>query len=87
MTKFSPDHYQRGIYEVWDVIHDQQLDYFLGNVFKYISRAGHKSGEEELDDLRKARVYITKKIEILEKEERFMPDLSDEIYSQLPERY
>ena len=63
-TKFSPEHYQRGIIEVWDFIEDQKLDYFLGNVVKYVCRAGYKSYEDEIDDLRKAKVYISKKIEI-----------------------
>ena len=64
-TKFSPEHYQRGIIEVWDFIDDQKLDYFLGNVVKYVCRAGHKSKEQEIDDLRKAKAYISKKIEIV----------------------
>lgn len=62
MTKYSPTHYKRGMIEVWDFIADQQLDYFLGNVIKYVCRAGHKKYEEELDDLLKAKAYIEKKI-------------------------
>lgn len=81
-TKFSPDHYQRGIYEVWDIIHDQQLDYFLGNVVKYVCRAGHKSNEEEVDDLRKAVVYLKKKIEILSKQNTFT-NYSPELYEEI----
>lgn len=60
MTKHSPDHYQRGKIEVWDFIADQNLDYFLGNAVKYISRAGFKKGESRIDDLTKARIYINK---------------------------
>ena len=62
MSKFSPPHYQRGKIEVWDFIADQELDYFTGNVIKYLCRAGHKDRETELDDLQKARVYIEKGI-------------------------
>jgi hypothetical protein len=62
VTKYSPTHYKRGTIEVWDFIADQQLDYFLGNVVKYVCRAGHKKYEEELDDLLKAKAYIEKKI-------------------------
>ena len=65
MSKFSPDHYQTGVIETWDYIQDAGLDYFLGNVCKYISRAGRKPGEDAIDDLIKARAYLTKKIEIL----------------------
>ena len=43
MSKFSPPHYQRGKIEVWDFIADQELDYFTGNVIKYLCRAGHKA--------------------------------------------
>ena len=66
-SKYSPEHYNRGVIEVWDFIHDQQLDYFLGNVVKYACRAGHKAQEEELDDLRKAKAYIEKRIELTNK--------------------
>ena len=62
MNKFSPSHYQRGKIEVWDFIADQELDFFAGNVIKYVCRAGHKDQEGELDDLKKAKVYIDKKI-------------------------
>jgi hypothetical protein len=65
MSKFSPGHYQRGSIEVWDFIADQKLDYFLGNVIKYVCRAGHKQYEEELDDLLKAKAYIDKKIALV----------------------
>lgn len=64
-TKYSPEHYQRGIIEVWDFIADQNLDYFSGNVVKYVCRAGYKGQEEEIDDLRKARAYINKKINLI----------------------
>lgn len=67
MSKYSPEHYQRGVIEVWDFIADQQLDYFLGNVVKYVCRAGHKPHEEEIDDLLKAKVYIEKKIHLVSK--------------------
>ena len=67
-SKYSPNHYQRGIIEVWDFIEDQNLDYFLGNVIKYVCRAGHKPDEDVLEDLKKAKTYISKKISILEKD-------------------
>lgn len=64
-SKYSPSHYQRGTIEVWDFLADQQLDYFLGNVVKYVCRAGHKRYEEEIDDLLKAKAYIEKKIALV----------------------
>ena len=63
MNKISPKHYQRGNIEVWDFISDQDLDYFSGNGIKYVCRAGHK--DDELTDLKKAKAYIDKKIQLL----------------------
>ena len=63
--KYDPSHYQRGKIQVWDFIADQKLDFFKGNVVKYVCRAGTKSGESELDDLMKAKVYVEKAIELL----------------------
>ena len=65
VQKTDPPHYQKGQIQVWDFIADQKLDYFKGNVVKYICRAGSKSGESELDDLMKAKVYVEKAIELL----------------------
>ncbi len=62
----SPPHYTRGRIEVWDFIADQKLDYFTGNVVKYVCRAGFKG--EKLEDLRKARAYIDKLISLEEEE-------------------
>ena len=62
-TKYSPDHYQQGSIQVWDFIVDQDLDFLLGNVIKYVCRAGAKDGESRLDDLTKAATYIRKAIE------------------------
>ena len=64
MTKHNPEHYQKGSIQVWDFISDQNLDYFTGNVIKYLCRAGNKNGESELDDLLKAKAYIDKKLDI-----------------------
>jgi hypothetical protein len=65
-TKYSPSHYKRGTYEVWDFIVDQKLDYLAGNCIKYICRAGHKSHESELDDWLKVKAYVDKKIAFLQ---------------------
>ena len=68
MSKYSPNHYQRGYIEVWDFIEDQDLDNFLGNVIKYVCSAGYKPEEHMLEDLKKAKTYLSKKISIIEKE-------------------
>lgn len=63
MNKYDPDHYQLGKIQCWDFIIDQDLDFVLGNVVKYVVRAGTKPGESRLDDLLKAQAYITKAIQ------------------------
>ena len=54
----SPRHYTRGTIEVWDFIRDQGLNYFRGNAIKYICRAGFKSPNTEIEDLKKAIHYL-----------------------------
>lgn len=53
-------------YEVIKVIEAWGLGFVLGNVVKYVARAGKKPGNSELQDLKKARDYINKRIEKLE---------------------
>lgn len=55
-----PSHYTRGKIEVIDFIEDQQLPYHLGNVVKYVARAGYKG--DKLEDLKKARWYLDRYI-------------------------
>ena len=63
-----PSHYAEGRrYEPIDVIEDWGLGMHLGNATKYISRAGRKG--DELEDLKKARWYIDRRISLLEEEE------------------
>lgn len=54
-------HYKHLKFETWDVIADWGLGYFDGNAVKYLSRWRNKGGVE---DLRKARHYIDKLIEM-----------------------
>lgn len=53
-----PAHYTDGKFETIAAIESWRLGYHLGNAVKYISRAGKKSKDTELEDLRKARWYI-----------------------------
>lgn len=63
----NPSHYTEGrMVEPIDAITDWQLDFCLGNVVKYISRAGRKDKTKELEDLRKALFYLGYKINLLE---------------------
>ena len=62
-TKYDPDHYHAAV-EPWDLIAAHDLDFFSGNIIKYVVRAGKKAGESDLDDLIKAQHYLKKLIEI-----------------------
>lgn len=61
-----PRHYTFGKFEVIDVIEDWGLPYHLGNVVKYVARHEHKGSP--LEDLRKARFYLDRYIQLLESE-------------------
>ena len=64
-----PQHYggADNTYEAIKVIEAWDLDFHLGNTVKYISRAGKKGTDKELQDLKKALWYLQRKIENLEK--------------------
>lgn len=63
-----PNHYNTGKIETWDYILDHDLDFLIGNAVKYLSRAGKKDPEKELQDLKKAVFFIEKKISVLEED-------------------
>lgn len=60
-----PPHYKIGGIETIDFIEVKNLDYHLGNVIKYITRADHKGSK--LDDLKKAQWYLNRAIANQEK--------------------
>lgn len=60
-----PDHYQSQGIEVIDIIDNFSLDFYKGNVIKYVLRAGKK--DRELQDLKKAQWYLSRLIQNLEK--------------------
>ena len=62
----SPPHYQGTIQPI-DIINSQNLNFNLGNVVKYVCRAGKKQGENILTDLEKAKDYINFEIERVKK--------------------
>ena len=55
------DHYKTGGEEHWDRVARLNLDYFQGQITKYVERAWKKNG---LQDLEKARHFLDKYIEI-----------------------
>lgn len=64
-----PLHYggQDNPYEAIKVIEAWRLGFNLGNVVKYISRAGKKEGCDIIDELEKAKWYICRELELLKK--------------------
>ena len=56
----SPNHYSKLSIEPWDFIYENKLDFFEGNVVKYICRWKEKGG---IEDLQKALTYLERLIE------------------------
>ena len=63
---YHPDYYKANGFEVIDFINALNLNFNLGNVFKYLSRAGLKDGEDTLTALKKAQWYLNREIQRLE---------------------
>lgn len=64
----NPQHYggKENPYEAIKVIEAWELDFHLGNAVKYIARLGKK--DDTLQELKKARWYLDRKITLLENE-------------------
>jgi len=60
-NEIGPKYYRRGSIQVWDFVRDQELNFHLGNVIKYVCRAGHKY--DDIDDLEKAIHYLKNEVE------------------------
>jgi hypothetical protein len=64
-----PNHYggKDSVYEVFNVLEAWELDkdFYLGNVIKYVARAGKKNKSKEKEDLQKALVYLQRRIDTL----------------------
>jgi len=56
-----PPHYTFGQVEMIEAIEAWQLGFHLGNVVKYVARAGRKG--DRLEDLKKAQWYLTREIQ------------------------
>jgi len=55
-----PEHYNKGI-EMWDYAYTHKLDFFEGNIVKYVTRWKTKNG---IEDLKKAKQYLDKLIQL-----------------------
>ena len=73
-NKIDPEHYQSNTnLEAIDVIEAFDLNFHRGNIVKYILRAGRKTEkgyenkEQQLEELNKAKWYLSRLIEVVEK--------------------
>ena len=69
--KRNPDYYVCTRIQVSDFISEFNLNYFEGNIIKYIVRHRSKNG---IEDLKKARWYLDR---LIKKEEKAKPDADD----------
>ena len=69
LNVLRPKHYggPENTYEVFNVLEAWELDkdFYLGNVIKYVARAGKKNISTTKEDLQKALVYLQKRINTL----------------------
>ena len=65
-TQINPDYYKQNNVEVIDFIEAYKLNFNLGNVVKYVARAGHKNNDT-YTDLKKAEQYLLYEIKKHEK--------------------
>ena len=61
-TQINPNYYKANEIEVIDFIEAYNLNFNLGNVVKYIARAGHKENEDYLTAISKAEWYLQREI-------------------------
>jgi hypothetical protein len=69
LSGLRPDYYggPSAPYEVFKVLEAWNIDkdFYLGNVIKYIARAGKKDSSKTKEDLEKALVYLQRRISTL----------------------
>lgn len=58
----SPDHYGNN-WKIGDFIREQELSFHLGNVVKYVCRAGKKAGNTKQRDLEQAIHYLQNELQ------------------------
>ena len=61
-----PSHYEQYAFEPVTFIMKNDLPFWMGNVIKYVMRAGDKVNTNETTDLKKAARYIQMRINQLE---------------------
>ena len=74
-----PSYYTSGGIEVADFIEAYGLNFNLGNVVKYLARAGKKQGEDAVTALLKAEWYLTREIIRVENEQEATEPIHGEL--------
>ena len=67
--KYNPNYYKNYTIQVTDAIESWGLSFVLGNIVKYVVRAGKKTKEPQ-DDLNKALWYLQKELTKYEKRQK-----------------
>jgi hypothetical protein len=68
MNYYGKEHEAIDVMREW-MTPEEFKGFLKGNAIKYLSRAGKKSNNSELDDVYKASVYINWLLEVVGKEE------------------
>lgn len=80
-TQSEPEHlnkhYKVGAMQPWDIIDEWDLDFYEGNVLKYLLRARHKGSQ--LDDYIKAKHYLQRLIDKCEHEDPLLKEWANRI--------
>ena len=64
----NPPYYRDGKIEVSEFIADKNLNFFCGNVVKYVCRAGKKDPSTHIQDIEKAKWYLEGEIRRLKQQ-------------------
>ena len=64
-TVIKPSHYKAGEFDVISFCQIHDINFELGNVIKYVTRAGRKENNSEIQDLFKAREFLNRRIKYL----------------------
>lgn len=64
----KPNHYKAGAFDVIAFCQHHELGFDVGNVVKYVTRAGKKEGNSELQDLNKAMEFLNRRIKFIKGE-------------------
>lgn len=75
--KVNPTHYGKGKTEAIEIIEQHDLNFCLGNVVKYVLRAGKKEGETVLEDLEKALWYLQRELQKLKTKNQHVESFDD----------